>query len=193
MKFFAGLFFTFLSLSLLAQPSSGIEYSENGAFHWGMFRGRVNPKHIAEMGKNTAAVTVSSLSYETLEIKNGVARIKITAQFHPNESWTRYPKLYHPDEALLHEKKHFEICEIYARKIRKAVSQSTFSKRRFNEELTVLFKKLAHEHKNHQSTYDHETAHSIDREQQKRWNEEIEKELVSLNDYASTVVTVTLN
>lgn len=193
MKFLLGLCFSFFSIALFSQPSQGIEYSPDGKFHWGLFRGKVNQKHIAEMGENTGAVTVSSLSYKTLEIKGGTAVLKITAQFHPNESWTRYPELYHPDEALLHEKKHFEICEIYARKIRRAVSETRFTKRNFNNELTSLFKRLAREHRSHQTQYDHETAHSIDREEQRRWNEMIDRELASLEDYAGSVVKVTLN
>ena len=193
MKTLLVLCLSLVSVALFGQHKGGIEYSENASFHWGLFKGKINPKHIAEMGSNTGAVTVSSLSYQTLEMNNRYAKIKITAQFHPHESWTRYPKLNNADEALIHEKRHFDICEIYARKIRQVVSTTKFSRHSFNDELSFLFKKLAGEHRDLQSKYDHETDHSIDAEEQELWNAAIDSKLQELSEYASTVVTVSLN
>lgn len=183
----------FISLVVFSQKSPGIEYAQADHFHWGLFRGRINPQHIAEMGKNTGAVTVSSLSYRTLRIDGRSATIKITAQFHPNESWTRYPKLNNPGEALIHEKKHFDICEIYARKLRQAIKETRFTRHKFNDQLNDLFKKVAADQRDAQELYDGETNHSIDKAQQREWNERIAQLLKSLEDHADTVVTVMLN
>jgi hypothetical protein len=190
----------FLSLSLSltplfvsAQPTEGIEYSPTGIFHWGMFRGKINPDHIREMGENTGAVTVSSLSYKMVDVKGKHVQLKVCAQFHPHESWTRYPHLYHPDEALEHEKRHFDICEIYARKFRQLLANSQWSNRTFDNNLRASFKKLVAEYRAAQARYDRETHHSIDVAQQENWNAKIDRELEELSQYAESVVTIKLN
>lgn len=192
MKFLLALTFGLCAVALYAQETAGIEYSPTGNFNWSMFRGQVNPQHIAEMGTNTGAVTVSSLSYKS-EIYDRIAKVRISATFNPLESWTRYPKLYHPEEALNHEKRHFDICEIYARKIRQAVSLSHFNRGNFHGQLEYLFRKLVKDYRAEQSRYDRETRHSMDAEQQKKWNAIIDSRLSSLTGYSSPVVTVTLN
>ena len=193
MKILLALTFSFYSVALFSQETSGIEYSLAGVFNWDMFRGKINQRHIAEMGPNTGAVTVSSLSYKTIHIQGKTIKIKISAEFNPLESWTRYPKLEHPEEALNHEKRHFDICEIYARKIRQVVSQAHLNTWNFNGELDFLFKKLVKEYHAEQARYDRETNHSMDAAQQKKWNTAIDAQLKTLSDYSSPIVTVTLN
>ena len=192
MKFLLALTFSLSTAALIAQESAGIEYSPTGNFNWSMFKGQINPEHIARMGSNTGAVTVSSLSYKS-EVYGRTAKVRIAAMFNPWESWTKYPKLNHPDEALNHEKRHFDICEIYARKIRQAVSLSHFNLGNFYGQLDYLFKKLVKDYRAEQARYDRETRHSIDAEQQKKWNDIIDYRLNELADYASPVVSVTLN
>ena len=185
--------FSFYSLVLFAQEPTGIEYSLAGAFTWDMFRGKINQRHIAEMGSNIGAVTVSSLSYKTIQIQGKMVKIKISAEFKPLESWTRYPKLEHPEEALNHEKRHFDICEIYARKIRQVVSQAQLNTWNFNGELDFLFKKIVKEYHTEQARYDRETNHSMDADQQKKWNTAIDLQLKALSAYSNPIVTVTLD
>lgn len=194
MRFHLVLCGVFMSLTLLAQgPNNGIEYSDAGKFHWGLFKGRINPQHIAEMGANTGAVTVSSLSYSTVKFTSTSVILKITAKFHTHESWTRYPKLRNPGHALNHEKRHFDLCEVYARKIRQRISETRFTRRNLNSQLKSIFSALTKEHSAEQSKYDHETEHSIDPEQQKLWNEEIDRRLTDLADYSETIVVIPLN
>lgn len=192
MRYLLALSFVFTSVALFSQNSADVTYSSNGPFNWEMFKGKINPHHLDEMGKNTGAVTVSSLSYETV-VRGKNATVTISALFHPFESWTRYPKLDNPDEALNHEKRHFDICEIYARKIRKALISTRFDRGSFNEELSYLFKKMVKEYREEQTRYDKETKHSIDKEQQKKWDAKIDSRLTELSKYSSSTVAVTLN
>ncbi len=181
-----------LPLSGFSQTTEGIEYSPSGIFHWGMFRGKINPKHLAEMGRNTGAVTVSSLSYETIDIDRSMVTLKVTARFHPRESWTRYPHLPHPDEALEHEKRHFDVCEVYARRLRQLISQTQFHPHNFDDVLRAMFKKVVAEYRSTQARYDQETQHSLDARQQALWNARIDRELELLADYADNVITIKL-
>ena len=194
MRYYTFLLFLFLSSTFYAQgPNGGIEYANAGKFHWGLFKGRVNPKHIEEMGSNTGAVTVSSLSYSTIKFTSNSVILKITAKFHPHESWTRYPKLRNPGHALNHEKRHFDLCEVYARKIRQRISETQFTRKNLNAQLKTIFSSLTREHSDEQSKYDHETDHSIDPEEQAEWNKEIDQRLADLEEYSDTVVVIPLN
>ena len=189
MKFLLALSICLTAAMIHAQDMAGIEYSPDGDFNWSMFKGKINPRHIAQMGANTGAVTVSSLSYKS-EMYGHQAKIRVSAMFNPEESWTKYPKLYHPEEALNHEKRHFDICEIYARKIRLAIDRTHFDKRHFNDELDAIFKKLVTEYRATQARYDRETKHSIDEDQQARWNKLIAQDLRVLSVYADRTVSV---
>ena len=192
MRFLLVLPFVFTSIALFSQKGADVAYSSNGPFNWEMFKGKINPNHLDEMGKNTGAVTVSSLTYETV-VRGKNATVKVSALFHPFESWTRYPKLDNPNEALNHEKRHFDICEIYARKIRKALSSSRYYQSNFNEELSDLFKKTVKEYREEQMRYDKDTKHSIDQEQQKKWDAKIDSRLTELSKYSNSKVAVTLS
>lgn len=193
MRFFISLLVCLGTLSLSAQSSQVIEYSKTGAFTWSLFRGKINPRHLNQMGKNVGAVTVSSIAYETLDNQGNDIRLKVSANFHLHESWTRYPKLYHPDEALNHEKRHFDICEIYARKFRKLILQTNWNRNNFSKKIGDMFEDLATEYRTMEDRYDRETDHSMDDKQQQLWNKKIDNELASLAAYAEDVITVTLN
>ncbi len=193
MRLFLVLCVSLFSISLFAQGPDGVEYAAAGNFDWDLFKGKINPQHIATMGKNTGAVTVSSLSYNTVRFTTNSVILKVTAKFHPTESWTRYPKLKDPGHALNHEKRHFDLCEIYARQIRKEISQTRFTRRNLNYQLKAIFSNLTRAHSDEQNKYDNETEHSIDPDQQKLWNKQIDYRLAQLSDYSETVIEVPLN
>jgi hypothetical protein len=176
---------------LTAQRSDAIAYNANGPFNWDMFKGRVTSNHQDRNGRSTGAVTVSSLSYQTFNITSKSAGIKIVALFHPKESWTRYPKIENPAEALNHEKRHFDICEIYARLIRQEVSLNHFYHSNFNQKLDAIFKRYADEFQMEQEKYDRETDHSINTKGQKKWNDLIDARLKELSPYSQQEVSIT--
>ena len=190
MKSISLICLVFSSVLLHAQQPVVLEYATVSTFHWGLFQGKINQRHIHEMGENTGALTVSSISYTALQISPDAATVTITARFHPEESWTRYPHLNKPEEALEHEKKHFELTEVYARKLRKLVSNSRYSAARFKDEINKQFTDLVTQHRAEQVRYDHETNHSIDHHQQAKWNARIDEQLESLNTYSKTTVTI---
>jgi hypothetical protein len=193
MKFISALSFFFSSAVILAQQPELIEYAAVTNFNWGMFQGKVNKDHLTKMGQNTGAVTVSSISYSTEQTSAKAASIIITARFNTQESWTRYPELNNSDEALNHEKRHLDITEIYARKLRHAVSKARFSSLHFTSELDRMFNDLAAQHRAEQARYDHETKHSTDSEQQSKWDKKIDDQLKALSDYINIKIAVRLD
>ncbi len=192
MKFILLFCLGFTSISVWSQTTEGIAYADNLDFNWGMFRGNANQSHIHQIGEHTAAITVSTISYTT-ELRNHQAKIRITAIFNPQESWTLYPHLENPEEALNHEKRHFQICEIYARKFRQQVTKTSFKQKTFNAEVEKIFNKLITEYRAEQDRYDLETKHSLNEQQQALWNARIDKDLQALKDFTRTELTITLN
>lgn len=192
MKFILIFCFVLVVQPSWSQTSNAIEYSDKGPFNWSMFKGKVKPEHLTSFGGHTAAVTVSTISY-TSELRNYQAKINITALFNPQESWTLYPHLEHPEEALNHEKRHFQICEIYARKFRKMVSVTRFNQKNFHPEIEYIFKKITEDYRAEQNRYDQETKHSLDAHQQAIWNAHIDKELKNLSAYNKSDLSITLN
>lgn len=193
MKFISLFCLVFSSAILPAQQPAVIEYAAVSTFHWGLFKGKINPRHLAEMGKNTGAVTVSSISYSSINITDHSSTVIITARFHPQESWTRYPDLNQPEEALEHEKRHFDITEIYARKLRQLVSTTHFSASHFQDEVSRLFKDIVSQQRAEQGRYDHETKHSTDTAQQQKWNDRVDAQLEALSAYSATTVSIRFN
>jgi len=193
MKFFPFLCLFLSTASLMAQQPVIIEYAAVSNFHWGLFKGKINQRHIAEMGDDTGAVTVSSISYTALQTSPYSADITITARFHPDESWTRYPNLNKPEESLIHERRHLEITEIYARKLRRLVSNTRYTAGRFKDDLNRHFNEIASQQRAEQVKYDRETRHSLDAAQQEKWNARIDEQLKSLSAYTGTKVTIKLH
>lgn len=185
MKFILTLYCALLLILANAQQPLLIEYAAVSKFHWGLFEGKINPDHLAQMGQNTGAVTVSSISISTQQTSTKEASVLITARFHTKESWTRFPNLSQPTEALNHERRHLDITEIYARKLRQAVSKTRFSSKNFMKELDRLFNDFVTHHRAEQVRYDHDTNHSTVAEQQRHWDKKIDQWLEELSDFSA--------
>jgi hypothetical protein len=194
MKFLLSLLtFLLAGISGFAQQTELIEYSGITQFNWNLFQGKINKEHLATMGQNTGAVTVSSISYATQQISPNEARVVITARFHTQDSWTKYPHLPNADEALNHEKRHMEITEIYARRLRQLVTKTRFSEKHFIKELDRLFTEQAGKHREEQNRYDRETGHSTIGDQQQNWDKRIDEWMKELEAYSSTTYKISLH
>jgi len=128
-------------------------------------------------GSKVAATTASGLSYQfsTTEA-NGKYELDYTVStfFYPERSW------YHPkqcDEVILsHEQLHFDISELFARKMRKVMNATTFTKD-VKAEVKAIYRKINKELAEFQQVYDIETNYSRNIEQQIFWNKKIKNAL----------------
>jgi len=92
---------------------------------------------------------------------------------------------------LKHEQIHFDICELYARKLRQKISEKNFKKvKNFSEEIQEMYQKVAEEHLKEQNKYDSETEHGLNSARQKVWQEEVDKQLKLLEKYNSTEINI---
>jgi len=94
-------------------------------------------------------------------------------------------------ELLAHEQGHFDLCELYARKLRRKFDSLLNIG---NEDWAIYEKEFAKINKEHvieQNKYDLETNHSTNKTEQKKWNLYIEENLLSLDKYKDTIVAST--
>ena len=138
---------------------------------WSDFRGRIPPDVIP------AATTASGISYRySANLRHHEVELdfEVSAFFYPNESWYR-PEVC-DDLILSHEQLHFDIAELYARKMRFRLERTAFSEN-VKEEIRDIYQEILKELKEFQEKYDWETNFSRNREAQLRWNSRIAEAL----------------
>lgn len=122
---------------------------------------------------NMAALTSSGISYYT-GCNNGTFKYKIESYFDKQESWVK-------DDAkdyfrLEHEQIHFDITELFARKLRKLLSQRDF--KCYEEmEFRQIVDTFLNNWETEQRIYDINSQYSRDLEVQTEWKKKVEIEL----------------
>ena len=86
----------------------------------------------------------------------------------------------------MHEQGHFNIAELFARKLRKAYAVYKFNVQTVGKDIDKLFILNKLERTEMDMEYDKETNFSRNRKEQLLWNKKIEIELNNLTKYASS-------
>lgn len=159
-----------------------IEWNKNRKLTWNDFKGEI-PKI-----KNGAAISGTGV-FTNFSYSNRKINIKIIAVFDCNKSWTNTDN----NEALIHEQGHFDIAEIYARKLRMELSIIGRTKKEGHiMQINKYINDKEQQRKDYNKLYDKETKHSINKEKQKEWNERIAKELEELEEYKEQIIEIKL-
>ena len=118
---------------------------------WEDFKGPVPPDAVP------AATTASGISYKysaNLIHHEVELDFEVTAFFYPNESW------YRPDvcdkDVLQHEQLHFDISEVFARRMRIKLRNTSFTEN-VKEEIRKIYEEILQELEDLQDKYDWET------------------------------------
>jgi len=164
--------FVFLGFLGVAQEiEEGVLWNPNLRLTWADFKGKVPPAAVP------AATTASGISYTySANLLHHEVHLdyEVNAYFYPNESWYR-PTLC-DENTLSHEQLHFDISELFARKMRDRLDRTTFSDD-VKAEIRKIYKEILEELKDFQDQYDWETNFSRNREKQLEWNQKIAKAL----------------
>ena len=107
---------------------------------------------------------------------------KVKAVFNRYKSWTLDTTKY----ILAHEQLHFDIGELYARKLRKAIKVLSKKYEMADKYVQSVIDKLLAERTLRDDNYDHDTIHGLIKESQHEWAKKIYGELEQLKEYAST-------
>lgn len=142
----------------------GVPWREDFRLQWDDFKGK------APTGAAPAATTASGISYSysaNLLHHEVFLDHQVTAYFYPNESWYR-PELC-DGNTLAHEQLHFDISELFARKMRNRLDRTSFSDD-VKAEVRKIYNDILEELRDFQAQYDRETDFSRNRGKQAEWN-----------------------
>ena len=170
-------FFLLFSCFLSAQK---MEWSNYRKLNWSNFKAPQNFKSSAD---NSAAYTYCGISYHVTKssLPNGNVTVRVAAIFFEEKSWK---KNENPGDYLLkHEQLHFDIAEVFARKIRKMVKEKIRNSQDFDRYFQKEYQSIYSEYQQFQNAYDRDTKHSIIPEKQEAYNRMVSQMLWELSDY----------
>jgi len=166
-----------LSLCLFQQDRS-MTWSDDLQLQWEDFNGTPT------RGTTVVAVTASGLSFGFSTKMTETQLVEYTAfvdaHFYPDKSW--YVKERANSVILDHERLHFDITELHARKFKQRIAQTKFDLR-INSQMERIHNTITDELRQMQQKYDTETDHSQNVDKQKEWQKFIKVQLDKLSYY----------
>jgi len=168
------LIISFSKVFLPAQDDSVIDWKAGQKLVWDDF------KRPADPSSPNAALTGTIIRYDFGYNSVEGLKFHIHCQFNKNASWGRIKTEY----ILTHEQGHFDIAEIFARKLDKAFAEYKPSDN-IKKDLNKLYLDIMHQYQERQTQYDQETNNSINKPEQEKWLKKISDELKDLQDYAN--------
>lgn len=157
-----------------------IEWSQNRKLTWSDFKGKENIKDFNANAETSCELALKSNSVKIL----GKTKISVTNKFECNLSWV-LPKSKNNNALLEHEQLHFDLNEIYARRLRKKIVETKFSYFNLIKESNKIYEEISLLSIKRQELYDAETKHGTESIAQKRWEKDIKTELNELVAYAA--------
>ena len=154
-----------------ASQASEFSWSENRKLTWDDFQGPIKAS-----SERSAAATHCGIGFKTFNA-DGKPRVLVYNTFYSNQSWVR-PDAKLP-EILQHEQGHFDINEIYTRKMRARMDSFDFNVSDVKAALMAIYDEVDSEYQNVQQSYESETVHGTNTKQQKIWLDRIERDLIA--------------
>lgn len=161
------------------QDQTRFSFTEKSELEWADFKALPDEQNAFAASANTGLSQTYLMSQSGAWVKDSV---KVTAYFYPKLSW--YKPEFASSMLLKHERGHFAISEIHARKLRGLIHNFRFSAR-VRQQLDSLYHVVEKERLKMQLLYDMETVHSRNKTGEKRWQEKIQSELKFLDLWAA--------
>ena len=105
---------------------------------------------------------------------------RVVAAFVPDKSWVRTSMLRSPAEsvrALRHEQTHFDIAEVYARRMRQRFAEVYNPCGTSREALDTIANRYITDEAGAQARYDDETRHGLTVARQRQWDADVKRML----------------
>lgn len=156
-------------------------WTEDRKLAWDDFKGGVPGRAT----QKTAAETSCGIAIETNTVRgNNPVRIYVFNTFVTDASWVR-PE--HMTAAILkHEQGHFDICELYTRKMRERFSTAKLDFNNMQQLIREIYNSVMTDYAKRQQEYEAATQHGVVDEAQAKWSEQIAKELAATDNWKST-------
>ena len=132
-----------------------------------------------DTGKAGALIKTTFLYhyYVKPESKQAPSQVNFSVRtvFSQKDSWMK-AGLVNDTSLLRHEQTHFDLAELYARKIAKAIAEKKAAEN-IKEELRSITSALSAELEKQQKLYDEQTEHGLKKQEQATWQSFIKHEL----------------
>jgi predicted secreted Zn-dependent protease len=166
----------FFAITLRAQSISySVDYIEWNSYYqlqWNDFQGAPGADAIGDAG------TVVQIKASPYLVKKKV-HYEVRALFNKKKSWKRETS----DALLTHERLHFDIAELYARLIRKKISELRSENINDIKVYNAAIQTILEESNEVDTRYDLETLHGAIQKKQLLWEQKIKTELLSLDNF----------
>ena len=147
------------------------QWNEHNKLSWEDFRGSVHAET-----ERSAAATHCGIGFKTkTEGADKKPKVVVYNTFYASKSWVRpaakMPAILEPEQG------HFDLCEMYTRKLRARMEKFDFSIADVRTALMGIYDEISHEYESRQQAYEQETVHGTNISAQKHWREMITLEL----------------
>jgi len=148
------------------------QWNEHARLTWDDFKGEVKAPH-----DESAAATNCGIGFKTsMPTAGGKPEIIVYNVFYTNKSWVR------PDariqSILDHEQGHFDLCEIYTRKLKERTNNFDLTAPGAKQKLMHIYAEVSSEYETRQQAYELETIHGTNLAEQRKWQGIIATELM---------------
>lgn len=174
MKWVLVLLMITVGLPAYRKDDDTLPWSASRPLTWNDFRAKPD-----EYSGN-AALTSSGIEFKYSYGSDGMS-YTIVCLFEKTKSWGKVKTPY----ILSHEQGHFDISELHARKLNKALKEYRYNETTAAKDIPAIYGKLMKEQTAMQNQYDSETNYSRDKEMQEVWLEMIGKQLEQYKDFSN--------
>jgi len=92
---------------------------------------------------------------------------------------------------LKHEQLHFDITELYARKLRQMMHETDFKKvKNISAEISKMYNRVMADENKEQNKYDKDTEHGLNAAKQQVWSDDIAARLGAAEAFTATEINV---
>jgi predicted secreted Zn-dependent protease len=142
-----------------------IEWDNKRRLTWADFKAAV-PESSSKF--SVAATTACEITVES-NVLNVFKKPKFfaTNKFSCYASWVKPGQIN--DSLLKHEQCHFDIAEVYRRKLQKQLDETEMNFAEAEKIMKEMTRQIGKAYRNEQAVYDEETAHGLNRDKQKEW------------------------
>jgi hypothetical protein len=162
-----------LSLTVIHQANL-VPWNTSRKLSWDDFKANPDPT------SSNAALTSSTINIEFGYDNEGLT-YSIRCSFDKNRSWVRIRN----NDVLAHEQGHFDIAEVYARRLNKAMKEYKFNAKTVSQDVNGIYENMMNLHRQAQTLYDKETDFSRNKPHQEDWLKKIREQLLELKAFAN--------
>ncbi|EAQ39261.2 hypothetical protein MED134_01540 [Dokdonia sp. MED134] len=152
-----------VALMATADAPERFAWSETRALQWSDFKGSPGTLDGWAASSSTGMSQGYASNGQGFLDKNSIT---VTAHFYPEYSWVRHKEK--TKHLLAHEQTHFDITEVYARKLQARIAAYNFTENGL-EEIKAIYQEVEQERIATQKLFDKESNHSIDHMKELQW------------------------